>query len=159
MVAMATRYSLERSVDVDADPAAVHARIDDFREWRTWSPWEEQDPGMRRDYSGPASGVGACYRWDGNRRAGRGEMPMTACEPRRVAIQLRFDRPLPALNEVEFLLTPLDADRTQVTWVMSGRLTASMRLMKAVGVVDKGLGRQFERGLRRLKALVETGRS
>lgn len=154
MVAMPTRYSLERSIDVETDLFSVHLWIDDFRRWREWSPWEQLDPGMERSYSGPASGVGACYRWDGNHRAGRGEMQMTVRDPMRVAVQLRFDRPLPALNQVEFLLTPTEAG-TQVTWMMSGRLTASMRLMKALGLVDKGIGRDFERGLQRLKAVVE----
>lgn len=154
MVCMPSRYSLERSIDVDADLAAIHHWIDDFRRWREWSAWEDLDPAMSRDYSGPASGVGACYRWAGNRRAGRGEMSIAVCDPHRVAIQVRLERPVAALNEVEFLLTPMDAG-TQVTWVTSGRLTASMRLMKAAGLIDKGMGRDVERGLRRLKGLAE----
>jgi hypothetical protein len=50
----------------------VFERIVDFRRWQAWSPWEELDPNLWRDYSGAESGVGAIYEWAGNRKAGSG---------------------------------------------------------------------------------------
>ena len=71
-------FGIARSATIRADPARVHALVDDFHRWTSWSPWEELDPALRRTYSGPDSGVGAHYAWAGNRRAGRGSMVITS---------------------------------------------------------------------------------
>ena len=64
-------------------------RIVDFRRWPAWSPWEDVDPDLRRTYSGPDSGVGAAYAWEGNRKAGKGRMEIVD-----VADDVRFIRRL-----------------------------------------------------------------
>ena len=42
-------YEVVRSTTVNAPPATLHALIDDFREWRAWSPWEDLDPDLTPD--------------------------------------------------------------------------------------------------------------
>ena len=46
-------FAVSRSTTVIADPAQVHALINDFHEWTAWSPWEDLDPELQRDYTGP----------------------------------------------------------------------------------------------------------
>lgn len=75
---MSGGYAISRNTLIDAPAAEVYARIADLRRWRDWSPWENLDPDLTRDYSGAASGVGARYAWSGNKKAGRGTMEIVA---------------------------------------------------------------------------------
>ena len=86
-------YAVSRSTTVVADPARVHGLINDFHEWTAWSPWEDIDPDLKRDYTGPDQGVGARYAWSGNRKAGEGSMEITSRSLRR-ASRSRICRPV-----------------------------------------------------------------
>ena len=55
-------FEVSRSETINAEPARVHALIDDFHEWTEWSPWEDVDPDLQRTYTGPDPGVGAALR-------------------------------------------------------------------------------------------------
>jgi Polyketide cyclase / dehydrase and lipid transport len=37
---MADSFTVERTIEIDAAPAAVHERIADFHRWSAWSPFE-----------------------------------------------------------------------------------------------------------------------
>jgi len=146
-------FSLSRSTRVHADPATVHSLIDDFREWTKWSPWENVDPDLRRDYTGPQRGVGSTYRWSGNRKAGEGTMRITGSTPTSVVVDLEFLKPFKATNVTSFGLVPA-GDATDVTWTMTGTRSPVMGLMGRL-FFDKAIGRDFERGLASLKAEAE----
>ena len=149
---MAT-FELSRSTHVDADPAAVRALLDDFREWTRWSPWEGVDPDLQRTYSGAESGVGSVYHWSGNKQAGEGEMRITESTPTRVVTELDFLKPFKASNVTTFDLEP-SAGGTDVTWTMTGTRSAFMGVMGKL-FFDKAIGGDFEKGLAALKAAAE----
>lgn len=155
-------FSLSRSVRIDAPADRVHALIDDLREWQQWSPWEGMDPDLERTYTGPVHGVGARYAWSGNRKAGAGHMQITRSEPHRISLDLVFTKPFAATNEVTFTLDDAPGDSTDsagggtlVTWTMTGRRGALMRLMARVLRLDDRIGRDFDKGLAALKAAAE----
>ena len=148
-------FSLSRSARIDADPARVHALLDDFHQWRAWSPWEDVDPDLRRTYSGPERGVGSVYEWSGNNTAGQGRMEITESDPSKVVVDLRVLKPFKAENLTRFDLTPAGED-TDVTWTMTGRRGAVMSLMGKV-FFDRAIGKDFDKGLARLKTSAEAG--
>jgi len=147
-------FEVSRSETIQADPARVHALVDDFHRWPQWSPWEDVDPAMERTYSGAESGVGAHYAWSGNCKAGAGSMEITGSTPERVDVVLRFLKPWKATNDVTFTMTP-EAGGTHVGWHMSGNTTGMAALVTKVLKMDKLVGRDFEKGLTRLKAAAE----
>ena len=152
---MATPYTIIRSTTVDASPDAVRAQITDFRRWVDWSPWEGLDPALTRTYSGPASGVGSSYAWEGNKKAGAGTMRIVRDEPGVVEVALEFSRPFSAKNTVDFILTSPAGDRTRVDWVMHGELNPLMRAFSFFKSMDSMMGPDFERGLAQLKRVTE----
>lgn len=144
-------FEIERSTTIAAPPSAIYPLLIDFAEWQKWSPWEELDPNLQRDYSDPSAGVGASYRWSGNKKAGEGRMEFTgAQEPTQVSVQLEFIKPWKATNSVLFELTPV-GEGTEVRWLMSGKKSIIMRFVP----LDKVVGKDFEKGLARLKAQAE----
>lgn len=148
-------YTVERSAVIDAPAGHVFAQLEDFHRWPAWSPWEDLDPAMQRSYAGAEHGPGAVYAWSGNRKAGEGRMEIThLAEPHRLDIALRFEKPFKAHNEIRFELAP-EGSGTLVTWTMTGRRTFATRVMGLVRSMDSMVGRDFEKGLARLKAVVE----
>jgi Polyketide cyclase / dehydrase and lipid transport len=150
-------FEVVRSTTVAAPQGRVHGLIDDFREWRSWSPWEDVDPDLEREYSGPESGPGARYAWEGNRKAGKGSMEIVESTPDRVGLRLEFEKPWKATNDVAFELTPSGGDATTVTWRMTGTQKGFAALFGKVISMDRMVGKDFEKGLARLKTRAESG--
>lgn len=151
---MGTPYSIARSIVVAADTPRVHALVNDFRHWTTWSPWEDLDPAMERTYRGPETGTGAQYEWSGNKQAGSGTMRIISVTDEAIAIDLTFVKPFPAQNRVLFTFAPV-AGGTKVTWGMQGELNGLMKVITKVRPMDAMIGPDLERGLSQLKAEAE----
>jgi uncharacterized protein YndB with AHSA1/START domain len=149
---MAASFTVERSITIEAPPAAVYGRIADFHRWAAWSPFEDLDPAMSRTFEGPASGSGSIYHWSGNMKAGAGLMEMVEVVPdQRVVIDQRNFKPMKSQAEVTFSLAPA-GDGTTVTWTMVGRSTTTTKVMGIFRSMDKMIGPVFEKGLANLKA-------
>jgi hypothetical protein len=148
-------FEVSRSTNIAADPASVHGRINDFHEWTAWSPWEDVDPNLQRIYTGPDEGVGAHYAWQGNRKAGQGSMEIVSSTPEQIGVTLAFLKPWKATNDVTFTLVPTGSG-TEVTWRMTGEHQGMGKVFAKVFSMDKLVGKDFEKGLARLKAVSET---
>jgi hypothetical protein len=144
-------YEVQRTATVPADPATVHAMIDDFHAWTAWSPWEDVDPALHRTYDGAESGVGARYAWSGNRKAGTGTMRITASTPERIDLVVEFERPFRSTSPTTFDLRPVDGG-TQVTWTMTGEQHGFAAIFGRIVPMDRLIGGDFERGLARMAA-------
>ena len=148
-------FRVERSTTIKAAPERVFALINDFQRWTSWSPYEKKDPGMKRTYSGAASGTGAIYEWDGDKNVGKGRMEITESTPSsRIVIKLDFLAPFEAHNTAEFTLQA-QGDSTQVTWAMYGPANFMSKLMSVFFSMDKMIGDDFAIGLANLKAAAE----
>jgi len=148
-------FRVERSIGVKADPAKIYAVLNDFHAFGAWSPWEKLDPTMKVTYSGAASGQGAVYAWQGNDAVGAGRMEILQTVPgQRVVIKLDFLQPFEGHNTSEYTLTP-GADGTTVTWAMFGPSPFVSKLMGIFVSMDSMIGKDFERGLSKLKAFTE----
>lgn len=147
-------FRMQRSAVIDAPPERIHPLIDDFRRWAEWSPYEKLDPEMKKTYSGAASGRGAVYAWEGNRKAGAGRMEITGSSPERITIQLDFTRPFEAHNITNFTLQPRGG-RTEVVWAMDGPQPFINKVMCVFINLDNLVGKDFEAGLANLKQIAE----
>ena len=154
----ASTFEVKRNTVINAPAPTIQQLIDDFREWPKWSPWEDIDPEMNRDYSGADSGKGAAYAWSGNRKAGSGRMEITGAEPGRVDLDLDFTAPMKTQNRLAFDLTPKGA-ATEVTWTMTGTQTGIWKLIGKIYPMDKLVGKDFDKGLARLKTAAEAASS
>lgn len=148
-------FRLERRVTIDAPPEKVFALVNDFGNWRQWSPWENVDSDLKRDYSGRPSGVGAVYAWEG-RKTGQGRMEIVESAPaERVTIQLAFIKPWQATNTAEFSFARSAQGGTNVVWAMFGPTPFMSKIMQIFVSVDTMIGKDFERGLAQMKAAAE----
>ena len=148
-------FRVQRAAAMQAPPQKIFSLIDDFHQWRTWSPWEHRDPAMKRTFSGTESGKGAVYAWDGNKNVGAGRMEiLDAVLPSKIVIKLDFIKPFEGHNTAEFTMLPRDG-ATEVTWAMYGATPFIGKVMHVFMNMDRMIGKDFETGLANLKKAVE----
>jgi hypothetical protein len=148
-------FRIQRSIEIRAAPGTIFPLINDLHENTRWSPFEK-DPNMKRVHSGATAGVGAIYDWDGNRQVGRGRIAIVESMPTsKVVMKLDMFTPFEAHNTVEFTLHPAEGNRTTVTWSMFGQQPFMAKVMNTIVDCDRMVGKQFEQGLEKMKAIAE----
>jgi uncharacterized protein YndB with AHSA1/START domain len=149
------QFRVERSININAPAEKIFPLLEDLKQQRQWSPWEQKDPDMKRVYTGADKGVGAIYEWDGNREIGAGRQEITAVTPHsRIDVTMDFFRPMKAKNRIEYLLRPAGSG-THVTWAIQGPMLFMSKVMSVFMSFEKMIGSEFEKGLVQLKALAE----
>jgi hypothetical protein len=158
LVFAATRpnsFHVQRAASIQAPPDKIFPLINDFHSWVYWSPWEKLDPQMKKTYTGPPSGKGSVYEWDGSMKVGTGRMEIADTTPSsKVVVKLDFLKPMEGHNTAEFTLEP-QGNSTQVTWAMDGPSPYVAKLMGIFVSMDSVIGKEFETGLANLKAQAE----
>ena len=146
---------VQRAIDIKVPAEKIFPLISDFHQWRSWSPYEQKDPAMKRSYSGAESGKGAVYAWEGDKNVGSGRMEiLEAASPSKVVIKLDFFTPFEGHNTAEFTMLP-QGDGTHVTWVMYGPANFMSKLIQVFISLDNMIGKDFEAGLANLKRITE----
>jgi hypothetical protein len=108
---------------------------------------------MKKTFSGPATGLGSAFEWEGNQNVGHGRQEIVEAVPNsKVTTRLNFYKPFKGENMAEFLFEPANGG-TLVRWVMYGPLNFIVRVL--CFNMDKMIGKDFEDGLANIKAHLE----
>ena len=150
-------FSVQRSAAMAAPPSRVFAQVNDLQAWDGWSPWMELDPNPRKTISTPSAGKGATFTWSGNDKIGEGRLTILDSKPYElVDIEQVFIRPFAGKARMAFTFASA-GDGTKVTWRMDGTNDFIGKALCMVMNMDAMLGKDFERGLANMKAVVEKG--
>ncbi len=151
-----TDFRVARSETINAPAGDVFPHVNDLRKMNEWSPWLEADPQVKQIYDGPAQGTGAIYTWNGNNKVGEGRMTIVDSKPNdSIRIKLDFIRPFKSISDVEFTFKA-QGDQTVVTWIMNSKRVFMTKLFSLIMNMDKMIGGNFEKGLAKLKKIVES---
>ena len=148
-------YKVERSASMKAKPKVVFSYLNTPKRWPEWTAWtKERFPDMTIAFSGPESGVGATYSWEGE-SVGRGTLKITGSEPGKgVDYDLDFDGGK-YLSKGTLKMTE-EGDVVKVTWTTEGAL-GNNPIHRYFGLLmDKFMGSDFEAGLKNLQNRVES---
>lgn len=149
---------VERSIEIDATPEQVFPLINDMEAFNRWSPWANLDSETMYELSGPESGVGARMSWSSeNPEVGSGSQRIIrSLPPEQVVLRLDFGPQGSA--EASFDLRALETG-TEVTWSFGFQIGYDL-IGRYMGLLMEGMvGKKYEKGLERLKKLVETGQA
>ena len=118
------KFRVQRGAIMKMPRKKFFCLINDFRQWGSWSPWENRDLAMKRSFSGAERGTGAVYAWEGNKNVGSGRMEiLDASMPPKIVIKLDFFKPFEGHNTAEFTMLPQgDATRRELGHVRSRAL-------------------------------------
>jgi hypothetical protein len=146
------RYTVQRSITVNAAPEKALALINDLHRWPEWNEKENTDE--TRNYSGAPSGQGAIAEWSGKGNAGTVWLEILESSPTLIRVQADWTKPFKARNMNVFTLEP-QGNATRVTWALDGENVFALRVMTVFASTDRLMGSHFESGLAALKAAAE----
>lgn len=147
-------YHVERSIVIQATPLRVFETVADFSTWTTWSPWLIAEPEATVTVSPDSSSVGSTYAWKGD-ITGQGQLEHKRLElGRLVEDELVFLKPFKSTCSSTFKLEA-SGEGTRLTWTMDGSMPFFMFWM--IPMLKTMIGMDYDRGLRMLKELIETG--
>jgi hypothetical protein len=150
-----SEYTVSRGGTMEAPQADVFNQVNDFHNWKSWSPWAKLDPNMTETFEGAPSGKGAVYKWTGNSDVGEGSMTITESTPsERIKIDLEFIKPFPSKCVTDFFFKA-QGNQTIVTWTMTGQNNFVGKAFSLFMNMDKMIGGDFEKGLAQLKEITE----
>lgn len=148
-------FYFSRSVEINAPAARVFPHVNNLKAWEDWLPWAKLDPNSKVSYAGTQEGIGSVFAWEGNDQVGVGKMTIIESKPNElVKFRLDFEKPMKGTNEASFIFSEADG-KTRVTWAMYGKNGFFGKLMKVIGLCEKFMGEQFNKGLSQLKAVAE----
>jgi len=150
-----SEFHVARTTTIAAPAPTVFSQVNDFHNWEAWNPWAKIDPAMKQSYEGAPAGVGAVYTWAGNNEVGEGRMTLTESRPNDlIRIKLEFLKPFRGTSLAEFTFKP-EGGQTVVTWSMTGQNNFIAKAVHLFMDIDKMIGGNFEKGLARMKSVVE----
>jgi uncharacterized protein YndB with AHSA1/START domain len=142
-------YRLTRTTVIAAPAGRVFAQVNDLKKWDDWSPWAKLDPNVK--VTGPQSGPGATFMWDGNDKVGAGTMTITESRPNQhIATRTDFTRPFEGTSNADFVFSEAGG-QTNVIWSMFGK----QRFIGKAICLFTPMGKMLERGLAQLKRVAE----
>lgn len=149
---MPSSYRVERSTTIAAPAAKIYPLVAEPRSWPRWTVWNQREPDLRMAFSGPASGKGAKWEWEG--KDGKGNMEFTDAQPDR-AIRYRLGFPdMGMVSNGAITLAPAGG-ATRVSWSNEGDVGMNLLGRWFMPFMDGMMGPDFEAGLANLKALAE----
>ncbi|HEU4417194.1 MAG TPA: SRPBCC family protein [Candidatus Angelobacter sp.] len=146
------RFTVARSITVQAPPEKVLALINDLQRWQDWQEGTQANPDEKRTYSGAAAGKGAVGAWDG--KSGKVRLEIVESAPTMVRVQADWERPFKACNFNVFSLEPA-GPATRLTWTLDGENVFMLRAMTVFVSTERLMGGHLEKGLAALKVAAE----
>ncbi|EMR02338.1 SRPBCC family protein [Cesiribacter andamanensis] len=151
---MPETMEVEGSIEINKPVEEVFNHVADLRNWHAWNPWSEMDPEATHEISTPSRGKGAKWSWTGE-KLGKGSLQQQEIEENEmIRFSLVFEEPMESSGIDTWYFERTEDNTTLVTWkdemameYPHGRL--------ATLFVKPGLEEQLNRGLQKLKALIE----
>lgn len=144
--------TVERSIVINATEETVFTQVNVLQNWEKWSPWYRMDT-AKITYSGPASGNGASFSWDG-KKTDKGTLTLSDVVPNKhITENMVFNGNGEGKATMDF---SKEGNGTKVVWKMEMDNGWNPLARIFVNLFVKGmLDKQFEDGLNFMKEVAE----
>ena len=150
-------FNYEKSITVNAPIEVVWENVNSLADLDKWSPWNDLDPGMKKELTGTDGTVGAMQSWDSDVKAvGKGSQTISKIvAPELFETRLKFYNPYESEAKGYISLTAEGPESTRVTWGFESEMPYPFNLMKFTMDMEKTMGNDWDRGLTKLKNICE----
>jgi len=149
------QVKVEREIAILRPATNTLIKLGDFKFFHdSWSPWTEKDTNMICTYEGTPGEIGHRYTWKGNKEVGEGEMSIARYNGDTLVQNLKF---VGEADATSYFILKEDPSATVVTWGMIFDIDFFSRpiMIFAKSQMDKMLGADYEKGLAKLKEVLE----
>lgn len=151
---LSSKFSMSRSIEIDAPIAMVFDSLTDLHEYEKWNPFPEGDPTNITEMVG--AGLGSYMVWKGQ-KTGEGKMTITTIEPQqKIGIKMEFYRPMSGEGMVHWITNAKSDAKTEMIWTFDQDLTYFKRYFGLF--MNVMMGKHFEKGLSNFKSLIESSK-
>ncbi|MEQ1878284.1 MAG: SRPBCC family protein [Bdellovibrionia bacterium] len=149
-----SKFFMSRSVEINAPVTSVFSKLTDLNEYVKWNPFPEGDPTSQANVTG--TGVGSYLEWKGE-KTGEGKMTITDIMPQqKISIKMDFFKPMAGEGVVTWITMEKPEAKTEMVWTFEQTLPYFSRYFGLV--MDKMMGKHFEKGLSNYNTLVEASK-
>ena len=148
------KFTYEKTIAINAPIDSVWSNTATLAAMDKWSPWNDHDPNMKKEYSGVDGTIGAKQSWDG-KVVGIGSQTITSVQkPTLFETSLDFMTPHESHGK-GYVKLVADGKTTKATWGMSGGMPYPFNIMILFMNMEKQMGKDWDLGLSRLKKMSE----
>jgi hypothetical protein len=145
---------VERSIIIERPPSHVFDVLNSFKRFNEWSPWAKKDLAASYSFEGPVAGQGAVMTWSGNEEVGSGRFEIIESTPTSlVKMVQRLTKGRTGTVTFDVGSTDLGV---KVTWKYDVELGGNPIERIKGKYLDSSIGGDYQYGLMRLKALIES---
>lgn len=150
---------IHREIQINRSVATLMDTLYDFKFFQEkWSPWTEKDPTMKVTYRGEIGVKGSSISWESkHEEVGKGSMTYLYTSKDTVMMNLHFDDF--GDSKLYFLVRKESPTAVTVSWNMFSENSFFTRAFLLFMDLDKLVGSDFEKGLKKLKSALETEKS
>lgn len=116
-------FDLAESRVMEAPSEVIFDNVKDFRNWKDWGPWMEEDENMEITYAEKTSGEGASYSWTSEVMGDGSMKTMKVIPNKEIDQKISFITPMgDSESDVYWRFEDAEeAGKTKVTWGMKGK--------------------------------------
>lgn len=147
----------EKSISINAPAEKVWQNTKTLKAMDVWSPWNDLDPNMKKEWSGVTGLPGEKVCWESKKEeAGKGcqEVKKVDEANKRIDTQIKFLTPYESEADAYVTIVP-EGNGTKATWGFTSEIPYPFTLMKLFMNMEDAIGKDYQKGLSRLKSLSE----
>jgi hypothetical protein len=149
-------YAVERSISIRKNKQEVYDFVKFLKNQDLYSPWAKIDTSMKKSFVGTDAQIGFVSAWESsNDEVGTGRQTIIAINDERIDYRLEFLKPFESQALAYMIVKPSEDSTTNVTWGFNSTMPYPSNLMMAFIDFEEMIGKDYEKGLIRLKTLLE----
>lgn len=127
-------YDVNDSLIIKAPPEVVFKKVNDYKNWESWSPWNNKDASTTYNYAEKTSGEGASFSWEGDMN---GSLTTTKVIPNKEIEQdLTIKTPLGKRDSKMYWNFEQVDEGTKLTWGQKGEHTLLDKVYNSISGND-----------------------
>ncbi|SHL36137.1 SRPBCC family protein [Chryseobacterium polytrichastri] len=145
----------EKSISINAPVEKVWQNTNTLRGMDEWSPWNDLDPGMKKDWIGITGQAGEKVCWE-SKEAGSGcqEVIKIDAAKKRIDTDIKFLTPYESEAHAYVTVVP-EGNGSKATWGFTSKIPYPFTVMKMFMKMEDAIGKDYQKGLLKLKEISE----
>ncbi len=146
----------EKSISINAPIDSVWVNVSTLAAIDKWSPWNDYDPDMKKEFTGTDGSIGACQSWESKvKDVGCGSQTISKIEaPNLLETDLKFVEPYESDSKA-YIKLKQQGEKTIVSWGFNSKMSYPFNLMMLFMNMEEMMDKDWNKGLNRLKDLSE----